>query len=163
MIAKRSLYEQDILLWVEDTVAKLKVRDFDHLDLENLIEEVESVGRSERREFLSRLTRLLEHLLKRMYVQLPQNYNGWEQTIRHQRSELKTLLKSTPSLKSKWEETVEDAWELALENVSTEYRKIKFPNQWPHDRSLEILLTHDFWDVSTELDLIVDLKPRDLV
>ena len=36
-----SLYEQDILLWVEDTVAKLKVRDFDQVDLENLIEEVE--------------------------------------------------------------------------------------------------------------------------
>ena len=63
-----SLYEQDILLWVEDTVAKLKVRDFDHLDLENLIEEVESVGRSERREFLSRLTRLLEHLLKDLCI-----------------------------------------------------------------------------------------------
>jgi len=141
-----SLYEQDILLWVEDTVAKLKARNFEHLDLENLIEEVESVGRSERREFLSRLTRLLEHLLKRIYVQLPENYNGWEQTIRHQRSELKTLLKSTPSLKYKWGENIEDAWELALENVSKEYRKTKFPDHWLYLSDIKSMLDCDFWE-----------------
>lgn len=49
-----SLYEQDILLWVEDTVAKLKARDFDSLDLENLIEEVESLGISQRKEQIGR-------------------------------------------------------------------------------------------------------------
>nr|WP_019500448.1 DUF29 family protein [Pseudanabaena sp. PCC 6802] len=45
IVKARSLYEQDILLWVEDTVAKLKSRDFQNLDIENLIEEVESLGR----------------------------------------------------------------------------------------------------------------------
>ena len=44
-----SLYEQDILLWSEETVAKLKARDFDHLDIENLIEEVEALGISQKR------------------------------------------------------------------------------------------------------------------
>ena len=49
-----SLYEQDILLWSEETGAKLKARDFDHLDIENLIEEVEALGISQKKELTSR-------------------------------------------------------------------------------------------------------------
>ena len=80
-----SLYEQDILLWVEDTVNKLKNHDFKNLDIDNLIEEVESLGISQKKELISRLMVLLEHLLKRLYVDLPYDYNGWERTIRNQR------------------------------------------------------------------------------
>ncbi|MFZ9738471.1 MAG: DUF29 domain-containing protein, partial [Prochlorotrichaceae cyanobacterium] len=69
-LQKTSLYEQDFLLWSEDTAAKLRARDFENLDLENLIEEVESLGRSDRKELLSRLVVIFEHLLKRLYVQL---------------------------------------------------------------------------------------------
>ncbi len=65
-----SLYEQDILLWVEDTVNKLKNHDFENLDIDNLIDEVESLGISQKKELISRLMVLLEHLLKRLYVDL---------------------------------------------------------------------------------------------
>ena len=81
----KSLYEKDILLWVEETVSQLKAKNFEHLDLEHLIEEVEALGISQKRELLSRLVVLLEHLLKRLYVDLPYDYNGWEKTIRTQR------------------------------------------------------------------------------
>lgn len=57
-----SLYDQDILLWVEDTVANLKARDFETLDIENLIEEVEALGTSQKIAILTRLIILLEHL-----------------------------------------------------------------------------------------------------
>ena len=102
MTSPVSLYDQDILLWVEDTVSKLKSRDFTHLDLDNLIEEVESLGISQRKELLSRLTTLLEHLLKRLYINLPDDYNGWERTIREQRRQIRILLKDAPSLKARW-------------------------------------------------------------
>ncbi|MFN5967464.1 MAG: DUF29 domain-containing protein, partial [Pseudanabaena sp.] len=69
-----SLYEADFLLWTEATVAKLKARDFDHIDLENLIEEIESLGRSEKKEVRNRLKTLLEHLIKRIYVDMPQEF-----------------------------------------------------------------------------------------
>lgn len=91
-----SLYEQDILLWVEDTVNKLKNRDFKNLDIDNLIEEVESLGISQKKELISRLMVLLEHLLKRLYVDLPYDYNGWERTIRNQRNALELLLRDAP-------------------------------------------------------------------
>jgi hypothetical protein len=45
-----SPYDSDILLWAEETVRKLKARYFDNLDLENLIEEIESLDISQRKE-----------------------------------------------------------------------------------------------------------------
>ncbi|MFM6344217.1 MAG: DUF29 domain-containing protein, partial [Dolichospermum sp.] len=63
-VTRKSLYESDYLLWTQDVVSKLRARDFDNVDLENLIEEIEDLGRSKKDELKSRLNTLLEHLLK---------------------------------------------------------------------------------------------------
>jgi len=60
-----SLYDRDYYEWIESTVSKLRNRDFDHLDTENLIEELESLGRSEKKEVRNRLRILLGRLLNR--------------------------------------------------------------------------------------------------
>ncbi|MFQ4136755.1 DUF29 domain-containing protein [Nodosilinea sp. PGN35] len=145
-----SLYERDILLWSEDTVAKLKARDFDHLDIEHLIEEVESLGISQRKELISRLIVLLEHLLKRLYVNLPDDYNGWERTIRTQQGELEILLDAVPSLTSRWDFSFDKAWQIAPKNVRKEYTHFTFPLEWKYDRSIEPMLNRDFWLESSE-------------
>jgi len=95
-----SLYEQDLLLRTEETIRHLKAKNFDDLDLDNLIEEIETLGRSERKELTSRLLVLFEHLLKRLYVPMPMEYNGWERTIREQRIQLELVLVSCHH--SKW-------------------------------------------------------------
>jgi len=141
-----SLYEQDILLWVEETAAKLRAHDFENLDLENLIEEVESLGISQKKELISRLITLLEHLLKRLYVDIPYDYNGWERTIRNQRNELQVLLKQVPSLKTRWDDSFADAWEIALKTVREEYREVEFPDQWKFSSDLQIMLSERFWE-----------------
>ena len=145
---KTSLYEQDFLLWSEDTAAKLRARDFENLDLENLIEEVESLGRSDRKELLNRLVVIFEHLLKRLYVQLPEDYNGWESTVRTQRTDLRFLIKSSPRLKSIWQEYVEEAWEVALKNIRKEYKNDSFPDRFPFPTDVESILDRDFWEES---------------
>jgi hypothetical protein len=145
---KRSLYEQDILLWVEETVSKLKAKDFESLDLDNLIEEVESLGISQKKELINRLIVLLEHLLKRLYVDLPYDYNGWERTIRTQRNNLQVLIKQVPSLKSRWESSFIDAWEIALKTVREEYSQIDFPDRWPFSQELEAMLNDRFWEIN---------------
>ena len=76
-----SCYEQDYLLWIEETVDQLRSKNFDRLDVENLIEEVLDLGRSQKRELKSRLGELLEHLLKRIYVTMPDCYRGWVESI----------------------------------------------------------------------------------
>jgi hypothetical protein len=141
-----SLYEQDILLWVEDTVNKLKNHDFKNLDIDNLIEEVESLGISQKKELISRLMVLLEHLLKRLYVDLPYDYNGWERTIRNQRSEIDLLISQVPSLKSRWDISFEDAWTRALGKVKKEYYQVAFPDRWAYARTIETILNEDFWE-----------------
>ena len=59
---KTSLYEQDFYLWVQKTVELLKKGQLEQLDIENLIEEVDSMGKSQRKELKTRLTVLIEHL-----------------------------------------------------------------------------------------------------
>jgi hypothetical protein len=140
------LYEQDILLWVEDTVAKLKARDFENLDLENLIEEVEALGISQKKELISRLIVILEHLLKRLYVNSPHDHNGWQRRIRTQRNDLQVLMKQVPSLKTRWDVSFDDAWEIALETVREEYPQVDFPAQWPYSREMEAMLNERFWE-----------------
>ena len=81
-IARKSLYESDYLLWIQETITQLKAGDFEHLDIENLVEEIEDLGRSQRKELESRLKTLIEHFLKRIYVNMPYCFNGWEDTIR---------------------------------------------------------------------------------
>ena len=141
----QTIYDRDILLWVETTVAKLKARDFENLDIDNLIEEVESLGISQKKELLNRLTTLLEHLLKRIYVDIPYDYNGWERTIRTQRKKLEVLLVQVPSLKSQWENTFDQAWKIALKTVKAEYSQVNFPESWPFASDLEAMLNHQFW------------------
>jgi hypothetical protein len=143
---KRSLYEEDTLRWSEETAAKLKVRDFDNLDLENLIEEVEELGRYRKKELLSRLTRLLEHLLKRLYVDLPQDYRGWEQTIRNQRTELEFLIEDSPSLKYVWFERFNLAWKFALKTVQEDYPNVDFPDRFPYPTDVDTLLNKKYWE-----------------
>lgn len=145
-ITRKSLYESDFLLWTQDTIAKLKARDFDHVDFENLIEEVEALGRSEKKELASRLETLLAHLLKRIYIDMPQEFNGWEHTIREQRRRLTQALRKTPSLKSVWDELLDDAWELALDTVRDDYSQYQFPNTWQFGRDIDTMLNVNFWE-----------------
>lgn len=144
---KISLYDRDYLLWTEETVAKLKARDFNQVDIENLIEEIESLGRSEKRELQSRLKTLLEHLLKRIYINMPRYFGGWENTIRTQRSEIELLLIASPSLKAAWNESFDITWRLALKDVRGEYSKkgFTFPDVWQFSRDVDAMLNVDFW------------------
>ena len=93
-----SLYERDFYAWLEDQAAKLRVRSHNDIDWENLAEEVESVGRSQKRELRSRLERLIQHLLKWQF-QPGRRSESWRSTISEQRTFIAGFLKDSPSLK----------------------------------------------------------------
>jgi replication fork clamp-binding protein CrfC len=141
-----NLYESDLNLWLEQTIAQLQAGDFHNLDTTNLIEELVGLAGRDRRELESRLERLLEHILKRCYVDLPDCDRGWVVTIMHQRSELKKILKQSPSLKRVFSEAFEEAFLTALSIVKTEYVQTKFPDTWQFSRDLDVLLKADFWE-----------------
>ncbi len=145
---KMALYDRDYLQWVEDIVNKLRARDFDHLDIENLIEEIEDLGKSEKKEILNRLTTLLEHLLKRLYVDMPQEFNGWERTIREQRRQIKRAIKFSPSLAPLFDRFFDEAFDEAIDEVRKEkgYKSVQFPDTWQFSRDLDTMLNIDFWE-----------------
>jgi hypothetical protein len=141
-----SLYEQDYLLWIEDTVNKLRSRDIEELDFDNLIEEIESLGRSQKHELENRLGELLEHLLKRNYVNMPDCYRGWVESIDKQRVSLKRLLKQAPSLKPYFHQVFDEVYTDTLKIVRRGYPQYDFPDTWPFSRDLEAMLNVDFWE-----------------
>ena len=97
---KSDLYEQDYYLWIEKTISLLENRQFSDLDLDNLIEEISDMGKSQRQSLKSYLTRLLEHLLKLAYWQSKLEYNqrGWKNEIRNFRRAIKRIIADSPSL-----------------------------------------------------------------
>ena len=141
-----SLYEYDYALWTDDIAAKLRAKDFENLDLDNLIEEIEALGRSERHELKSRLDVLLSHILKRLYVNLPHDYNGWERTIREQRKQIKRRLADSPSLNSYLGQIFDEVWLDALTEVQEDYPQVQFPKIWQFSRNIEVLLNQKFWE-----------------
>ncbi len=97
-----SSYDIDYQLWLEQTIAQLKAKDFSQIDLENLIEEIESLGKRDKRSISSYLMRLCEHLLKIKYWESEREtcLRGWKSEVRNFRLQIRAILKDSPSLKS---------------------------------------------------------------
>lgn len=95
------LYEKDYYLWLETTVAQLQCNNMEAVDLEHLIEELESLGKREKRTISSYLMRLCEHLLKIQYwdAERERCLRGWNTEITNFRIEIAEELDSSPSLK----------------------------------------------------------------
>ena len=108
-----NLYETDFYAWTKEQVALLRNHQWDKIDLFNVIEEIESLGRKERQELRNRLAILLGHLLKWQF-QPEKRTNSWLGTIREQRIQIKLLLADSPSLKSCLDEVFMTAYELGL-------------------------------------------------
>jgi hypothetical protein len=92
------LYEADFYAWTQQQAQLLRERRFDDLDLDNLVDEVESVGRSEKHEIRRRLKVLLTHLLKWKFQP---RFRGisWRRTIRQQRETIAEIVEASPSLR----------------------------------------------------------------
>ncbi len=144
--AKGSLYSSDQYLWLEDTLARLKARDFNGLDVQHLIEEIKILAGRDRAEIESRLGILLAHLLKRLYANSTYDNRGWEVTIREQRRQLRIALKQSPSLKRYFAEVFDEAWQDALAEVREDYPNVQFPDSWQLSRDNDVLLTEKFWE-----------------
>jgi Domain of unknown function DUF29 len=99
------LYEQDFYQWTQQMAIALREGRLERLDLENLAEEIESLGRSDRRALQSRLVVLLHHLLKWRY-QPSQRTGSWKGTLSEQRRRIRVLLEDSPSLRSLLDESV---------------------------------------------------------
>ncbi|WP_375510524.1 DUF29 domain-containing protein [uncultured Nostoc sp.] len=113
------LYDQDFYLWIETTAKQLKEGRFSEIDLENLIEEIECMARSEKHVLASNLVVLLMHLLKYKY-QPEKRSNSWKGTIREHRRRLRITFKDSPSLKPYFQEVWIECYQDARKQASDE-------------------------------------------
>jgi len=143
---QKALYEQDLVGWLDDTVAKLKQKRFAEIDIDSLVEEIEGLAGRDRRELKNRLEVLLNHLLKRLYVKSPNERRGWEQTIREQRRQLSNLLDQSPSLRSYLLEVFPASWRNALADAREDYPQSQFPSEWQYSSEIDTLLNEKFWE-----------------
>ena len=114
-----NLYETDFYAWTQQQANLLRYQLWNQVDLVNLIEEVESLGRRERQELRNRLIILIRHLLKWDY-QSSKRSRSWLATIRIQRRDIIKLLNENPSLQSSLEVALEEAYENARDLASGE-------------------------------------------
>ena len=128
------LYERDFFAWTQDQADALRRRSINELDWENLLEEVESLGRQERNELRNRLIVLLIHLLKWRF-QPQRRGRSWELSILEQRRESERVLAENPSLKPQVADIVADAYKLARIRTArqTGLSIKRFPKESPFD------------------------------
>jgi hypothetical protein len=130
---QQSLYETDYLKWIETTVGKLRVQDYSNIDWDNLIEEIEDMGRSERRSLESNLIVVLTHLLKWQYQ--PDFRSGsWKGSIVKHCRRIRKALKESPSLKPYLEEVFAECYSdaVAQANAETGLSVETFPQLCPY-------------------------------
>ena len=143
------LYERDIHAWTQQTAELLKQRRFQDIDVEHLIEELESMGRRDRQELVSRLKILLGHLLKWQY-QPTHRCSSWRGSILEQRLRIRDLLQDCPSLKPFLPEAVAAAYAdgVTLASKETGLSPAHFPGQSPY--VLDVLLDDDWFPDGAE-------------
>jgi hypothetical protein len=138
------LYEKDIVDWANEQARLLRAGLFTRLDIEHIAEEIEDVGKSERRELKSRMAVLLAHLLKWKY-QPERRGNSWRRTIKIQRRSVIRNVTETPSLKPELQNTLwwEQVWDDAVSNVLKEVEIDDLPETCPW--LVDEILSDEFW------------------
>ncbi|MGD1901523.1 MAG: DUF29 domain-containing protein [Geitlerinemataceae cyanobacterium] len=136
-------YDRDFYAWTQTQSAHLRRRDPQQLDWDNLAEEIEAMGRQERKELINRLRVLLGHLLKWHY-QPQRRSHSWEATIAVQRDDIADLLRDNPSLKPFLPQAFADGYKKGrlLAIVETNLPAKTFPTEPPFD--LDYVLTASF-------------------
>ena len=137
-------YEQDFYAWLMKNAALIRQKRFVEIDAENVAEELECMGRSEKRELLSRLAVLLVHLLKWQFQPVKRS-KSWRNTLFTQREDLDELFEESPSLRYEFSQKIEKVYKKAkfAAEDETGIDSAQFPPECPF--SFEQILEKDFF------------------
>jgi HD-GYP domain-containing protein (c-di-GMP phosphodiesterase class II) len=140
---QRVSYQEDYFGWLRENAQLIREGKFSEIDAENIAEELESMGKSEKRELSNRLTVLLLHLLKWRF-QTAKRSKSWRNTIAVQRIDIQELLEDSPSLTAEIADKIGIAYEKAklAAEVETGIEKRNFPENCPF--TVEQILDESF-------------------
>ena len=142
-------YDGDFYSWTQEQARLLREGRFDRLDVDHLAEEIEDMGKSQRRELSSRLAVVICHLLKLQFQtdRTPSNEKSWRRSVRDQRQALLVHLEENPGLKNPdiMARALAFAW---VDGVRVALRETEldpdiFPDVNPY--TIETLLDGNYW------------------
>jgi len=116
----KELYEKDFYLWVLENLRLLKNKEYELVDWENLLEEIEDMARRELRSVISLMVVIMEHIYKwENYRESACMDSGWKKSILNARKELIDLFDEIPSLKriAQEKESLNKAWRKAVRRL----------------------------------------------
>ncbi|CAO3429761.1 DUF29 domain-containing protein [Azospirillum doebereinerae] len=139
-----TLYDRDFYAWANEQAALLRAGKLDAADIAHIAEEIESMGKTEKRELVNRLVVLILHLLKWRF-QPALRGKSWRLSVEEQRYRIVDHLKDNPSLKATLESAIENAYRLALIDAEREtgLSRHSFPAECPW--SFAQMADEDFW------------------
>lgn len=139
-------YDRDFYAWANEQASLLRAGRLAEADIAHIAEEIESMGKTEKRELVSRLTVLLLHLLKWRF-QADRAGNSWRLSIANSRDQIEDHLEDNPSLKSELPRTISQAYRYARRDAAreTDLRESIFPTTCPW--TFEQMMDPDFWPV----------------
>lgn len=151
----QNLYETDFYAWTQEQAKLLRNQQWNQLDLLNLIEEIESMGKQQRAELRNRLKVLIGHLLKWEY-QAERRSRSWLMTIRVQRRDTQELLDENPSLKPYLQEALQKIYDsgrdLAVGETNLPLKT--FPENCPY--TLEEIFRDSFYPGEPVMDDVME-------
>jgi hypothetical protein len=140
----KTSYDADFYGWANEQAELLRAGRLDEADIANIAEEIESMGRSEKRELVSRLAVLLTHLLKWRYQPAGRG-SSWQASILVQRDRISDHLDDNPSLKALIPVAMQRAYREAVVVAGDETKlgRAAFPSTspWAFDEVMKL----DYW------------------
>ena len=138
----KQLYHKDLNLWRQEIINAIQNQQLENMDWDNLVEEINDMGASERRALRSYTKRLIEHILKLQYWENEREYNrrGWEKEVVNFREEVKSILEESPSLNSYLEQNYFDWY---AKSVKAMKREFSIPDNNLVD--LNLIMTDDYF------------------
>ena len=127
----KQLYKQDLNLWRQEIINAIQNKQLENMDWDNLIEEINDMGASEKRALRSYMKRLIEHILKLRY---------WKKEVVNFREEIKSILEESPSLNNYLEQNYIDWYQKSVKAMRQEFTI-------PDDNlvDLEVIMTDDYF------------------
>ena len=155
LMQKTILYQQDYNLWLQENIKAIQEKRFNDLDYENLLQELEDMGKAEKNALVSNLKILIAHLLKLkiQYDAPEQMKKSWYASIDEHRERVSDALDNIPSLKSYLNEAIEKSYSGARKLAIKEGKRADFgvrkplENEYPQECpfSVEEILDEDFY------------------
>ncbi len=148
----KDLYEKDFYLWVMENLRLLRNREFHLVDWENLLEEIEGIGRSLYIAMLRQMRKIMEGLYKWENFKGHPERDDWVEEISRARRELRNLFEDSPSLKAiaQDKDTLQRAWKLSVRAMMRWFKSHSFPQECPY--TFQQIMEYKPWLTQSSLE-----------